>query len=765
MTERHWKLGNIFVLRHAGFPFDWLERLGWSDAVLQAADQVLAEEERLIAMAREAQGQRGATRVAEALHQGRDPGISTKGMPEWPAAFAQWQAARQTLEQIYNVEYAQLRAELYTLAADDLIQDAVFLSNPAVYENTWQRFLAAPQRPDNAHWRRIERTVYTYLQRFCGKNETTSFFGPMGYGEIDDDGDEHAFEVKIVPKRRRRTFLSFWAVGELARVINRERDFRLHLPLRWNTLYTLGNGVARSTALEREVALDDETMRFLHAHQDNASLAVTAAASGVARPDKVVAPLLKAGILLFGIVVPADTFETLQALQEAVADLPDSQLRASWLERLVGLRTLLDRFAASSGAERRETLDALEKAFTTYTGLPARRGEGQIYADRLVIYEEANSQFALHVGQRLASDLARQLSGGLELSAAYGENVQNEYHRQMLQLLGNRESMNFLRYAMDARPDGEIKSQFSPLPALEIGEVSERSVTLAPDLYGTSTPGGRYALPDVCIMAPSPDAIARGQYSVILGRVHHHLLLWSWLSTFYPNREVYDQVARTWLEQEPTAQAIIGLELSRRNKAFYSFPGRRTVMPSVNLLESPKEVISAGDLKVVAHDGKLELHTPDGQRVYLYLALADYPTYPPFGVLAHPLVFHVPMKASGQHMPRLYVGESIYQRERWTISTDHLTNLHGIDLLLAIQRERRLGGWPRFVFARLASERKPHLIDLASPFGHELLRHLHQDNVSVTLEEMVPGPDELWLRDEKGRYTCELRMQVERWSE
>jgi hypothetical protein len=27
---------------------------------------------------------------------------------------------------------------------------------------------------------------------------------------------------------------------------------------------------------------------------------------------------------------------------------------------------------------------------------------------------------------------------------------------------------------------------------------------------------------------------------------------------------------------------------------------------------------------------------------------------------------------------------------------------------------------------------------------------------------MLPGPGELWLQDERGRYTCELRMQAER---
>jgi hypothetical protein len=27
---------------------------------------------------------------------------------------------------------------------------------------------------------------------------------------------------------------------------------------------------------------------------------------------------------------------------------------------------------------------------------------------------------------------------------------------------------------------------------------------------------------------------------------------------------------------------------------------------------------------------------------------------------------------------------------------------------------------------------------------------------------MLPGPDELWLRDGDGRYTCELRVQMTR---
>jgi len=61
-------------------------------------------------------------------------------------------------------------------------------------------------------------------------------------------------------------------------------------------------------------------------------------------------------------------------------------------------------------------------------------------------------------------------------------------------------------------------------------------------------------------------------------------------------------------------------------------------------------------------------------------------------------------------------------------------------------------------------ERKPFLLDTASPFAHELLRHLVRDGGAIGFEEMFPTPEGLFLRDSRGRYTFELRMQAERWS-
>ncbi|HLL55239.1 MAG TPA: hypothetical protein VK447_16905, partial [Myxococcaceae bacterium] len=78
--------------------------------------------------------------------------------------------------------------------------------------------------------------------------------------------------------------------------------------------------------------------------------------------------------------------------------------------------------------------------------------------------------------------------------------------------------------------------------------------------------------------------------------------------------------------------------------------------------------------------------------------------------------------------------------------------------------EARAHGWPRFLFGRVPHERKPFLLDTASPFAHELLRHLVRDGGAIGFEEMFPTPEGLFLRDSRGRYTFELRMQAERWS-
>jgi hypothetical protein len=68
---------------------------------------------------------------------------------------------------------------------------------------------------------------------------------------------------------------------------------------------------------------------------------------------------------------------------------------------------------------------------------------------------------------------------------------------------------------------------------------------------------------------------------------------------------------------------------------------------------------------------------------------------------------------------------------------------------------------PRFAFVSSPAETKPFLVDLESPFGAEHLQRFARLG-AVSLTEMLPGPDELWVRRQGRAYTSELRLSMVR---
>jgi hypothetical protein len=754
-----WTLGPTFVLRHAGFPFDWLESLGVSEEFLARVSGLLEAEQALIDEALRAGGEKAAARAREDVERGRPPQASRSPGAAWTERVATWRTARAAVEEEYPLQKVRLRNRLHELAREPDVQEAVFLSSPDMFSNVWARYVGAEPGPENADVRRVERQVYSYLQRFCAKSETTSFFGPMGYGELEGDG---TVEVKVLPgPRRRRTFLAFWAVQELAKAIGREKAFGPHLPLRKNPIFRFEQDRVHCASLELEVKLGSDEARVVAALDRAGSLAELAAALGtdVATATRLVLPLLKVAAVVRGLSFPTEDLEVFEHLRAAVAALPESEARSRWLTHLERLDALRAEFERGTLDTRRSVLPRLEALFTELTGVPARRGEGRMYTDRLVIYEEAASPFQLRFGRQYAQRLAEALSPALELSAAFGTRVQQGYAREIRGRLGEGTQLDFLGYAAKLRPDVVSGSKFAPVEPVLLPGLTGREASVPADLLGT-TSGGRFSLPDVCLEA-KPD----GTFDVLLARVHHHLLVWNWLCAFYPDRPRMEHVARRWLEHEPSAAPLVALALTRRNKGFYCFPGPKVAYTTAEALALGPGDLSAADLTVmVGADGPV-LRDRDGHHRLLYLPLADFSTYPPFAALAHPLVLHAPLRTGTAHVPRIRIGAAAYQRERWEVDLSSLEKLAGLDLFLAVRREALTQGWPRFLFGRTAQERKPFLLDTASPFSHELLRHLVRGSGTVSFEEMLPSPEGLFLKDARGRYTFELRMQSERWRE
>lgn len=72
-------------------------------------------------------------------------------------------------------------------ARDPRFREAVTWQNPAAVANAVDKVGAgAPTKPSRARQR--EEIVASYWQRYCAKNDTIGFFGPLAWGRVADDG-------------------------------------------------------------------------------------------------------------------------------------------------------------------------------------------------------------------------------------------------------------------------------------------------------------------------------------------------------------------------------------------------------------------------------------------------------------------------------------------------------------------------------------------------------------------------------------------------
>ena len=142
------------------------------------------------------------------------------------------------------------------------------------------------------------------------------------------------------------------------------------------------------------------------------------------------------------------------------------------------------------------------------------------------------------------------------------------------------------------------------------------------------------------------------------------------------------------------------------------------------------------------------------------------------GELRIPLadVFFLPIFVSGvrvfellpeaEHAPREQIGTTVVRRESWNIAAaDVPQSAEGV---AAFARDR---GMPRRVFMKSPLERKPMYLDTESPvLGRILCRHARRaaaeaPGARIRFSEMLPTPDQCWLRDPDGeRYVSELRI-------
>ena len=753
-----WALWRTVCLRGAGLGVDLIAALGDAD-LADAADAAIAA---------------GADSAAAAVYAA-----------EFPAAVR------------------RLSAALYEAASLPALREAVAWQNRHGLTTGIDPLLRrgpAPAKRNGQH-RQHEALVASYLQRYCAKNDTIGFFGPVGWSQIDDGAGirvAHAASGRMLSERV--TYLEGWAVQAV--MADHASALRPWLVPRLMPFVGL-DGTLLRLPLAPPVPLTPAEVAVLRACDGVRDARGVAAevladpAAGLSDVEEVFAVLgrlAESHRLAWRVdVAPQDTTpeRSTRAMLAKVADEGVAGPAEKALDELTAAKDELAR-AAGDADQVAAAMADLEATFTRLAGIPPTRRAGELYAGRTLAYEECLRADTVRLGadtlDGIRAALGLVLDSARWFTAAVGELYTRQFeqaHRQRAAALGT-DTVPFadvwllINDSLFDQPPQLIEPAvralqqrwsviLDPPPnarrlAFRSADLRDRVASQFP-VRPLPWPMAVHHSPD--LMIAGADAASGGGITWVLGEVHPSIV-----TTRYA----------TWLRFHDAPESV-------RNAQRHDLRG-----PAVWYAESAEKggtstrlsnaTTSAGDIRIVnAHDscgydpaltvrvGDCDLiPSPAGLRVRSRDGSFERGVLEVVGDLVSLAMSHCfdPM-SPGPHRPRVTIDDLVLGRESWTLRAADApfagTTDEGARYLQA--RAWAAGhGMPRHVFLRFTGERKPIYADLTSLASIDLMsrslrraRRKAGANATLSVVEMLPTPDQTWLTDARGqRYTAEVRM-------
>lgn len=395
-----WSVWRDALLRTTGFPADGLDRLVAPECA-EAADAYLEA------------GAAGDPTEREQLEQ----------------------LARQFDKQL-GAAVAESSAQVRAIAAEPKFREAVTWQTPSIL-STLDGLISGKFRPSVARHR--ELAVVRYWQRYCAKNETIGFFGPVCWARLDG-GAAEAVRAQPGPGllRQRRVSFETWALAAYGDVLAADPQLRGWLrPVRQPHLH-IEDGAVRRPPRPPE-RLSKPELAALAAC--DGSRTATEVVRGLGLPKQadgvlLLERLVARGLLRWDADLPFGP-EAESVLARRIAEIGEAPARQRAQAGLDRLRAARDEVTAAAGdpAALAGALAGLDAEFTDLTGLAPQRRPGQSYAGRRLCFEDAERDLSVQFGQPLLAELAAPLGLLLraarwlcgELAQAYGSALRELY--------------------------------------------------------------------------------------------------------------------------------------------------------------------------------------------------------------------------------------------------------------------------------------------------------------------------------------------------
>lgn len=815
-----WSLWKWAGLRGAGFPVSGIRQLAATDCAAQA-DRALAAEDQYELFRRQASdslyrdlataGQAERSLLSKALRLIRKGKVINQPLPECAATeplarFAEARRLKEARREQYDRAYEEAvkagSEAVRRIASDERFREAIVWQNRNAFHTGLEAILreAAASAARHSHQRQHEELVASYWQRYCTKNDTIGFFGPVGWARLDATAAAIVMTAGPHLLAARKVYFETWCIDALAESLAEDRDVRPWLAprlvpavrLQGQCLH-LPSGAKRPLSQAQAQVLsqcDGHRSAFAIGQEltgETASLFDT--------PQQVFAvleELRSAGLISWGMAVPASA-DPERHLREAISRITDSQVRERCLavvDELDGARSRVTAAAGFAG-NLDEAMYELERKFTSLTGHPAVRQEGKIYAGRTLVYEDCRRDIEVKLGRAVVGELGAALrlllTSARWLTAQAARECQEKLRRVYEKLVEETGSpaINASLYwvkAQDAlfgRESGfgskwsrAFQEKWARVLTIDYGQRrqdyrSEDIRELVEKEFAAAGAGwqrARYHSPDVMIAAPSVEAIQRGDYLFVLGELH--MAINSLRASLFVNQHPCPEELFEGFERDMPQPCVVPV-LSKNGRTARTLATLFSPKDCLVELDAnspsplPSQALPISSLLVEAGEDGLVVRNLDGDfQIDVIEAFSERLTYK--------AVNSFKMLPAADHTPRIIIDRLVVRRESWQFDAQGLGFAFEKSEPLRFLEARRWAasaGLPRHVFYKTALEVKPCYLDLDSPllvnlFAKQVRRSAAADlRPGITVSEMLPTPEQVWLPDREGNlYTCEFRL-------
>jgi hypothetical protein len=723
------------------------------------------------------------------------------------AAIAAREEARLAVQAALTSGVAEATRALRRVASNDRFREAVIWQNRRAYHTGLRQLLRkdAEAAGRGSKQRQYESLVASYLQRYSVKNDTIGFFGPVGWGRFVDEGAAITAEPGagggIVESRQ--VYFEGWGIDVLAEQLSAHKVFAPWfcprvLPfvrIDGNVLHlSIGQQVELSAGQVAVIARCDGERTA----KEIAAGLMAADAPLYGREEQVFQALEQLnnwGLITWTAEIPVCQYPE-KALRRIIERVDDENLRAPALKALDEVEAGRAAVAAAAGDPDRldAALDEAETAFTRLTGASVTKAEGQMYAARTLVYEDCRRDVELRVGPEVLAELGPALSLLLTSARWYTYEVAKLYRRAFRRIYtelaqkANSKRVSAVDFWIVAHPlvnnqDARLAATLIPQMQRQWTEVlglqpGQRRVALRSEdvrakvesVFAAPRAGwsaARYHSPDVMIAAGSTEAVRRGDYQLVLGEFHLGINtlrglcfmsqhpapaeIYECLEADFPRPRIVPMTPKSWPQLTARTLPVFvtpkDYRLQVTSDSFSDLPAQSLPISSLYLEET------AEGLMMRSHDGRINAEAVES-----------------FGeILSAQVVGGMKVTPSGKRTPRVTIDRLVLSRETWRFTPDEIdfaATRDEAERFVVARRWARRHELPRFVFVSAPVEVKPFYVDFDSPAFIDILAKVVRrtiesgdPNAVITVSEMLPNPQQLWLPDAAGQlYTSELRI-------